>query len=165
VGVEQTRPCETAASLDGKRTRYQSKGHIAPRRPRGSSVSPGSTSWTWRGFRVPTWVTAPDGGGLDDEQCLKPCRSNPGACRPVGLGRRARIRRHPRLQRESLAERTETEHGLPVPANPRNDGALQDRGHYGLSGIAAGRRWRRNALQTTQARGWPAAQIFDLTVP
>ncbi len=29
----------------------------------------------------------------------------------------------------------------------------------------AGRRWRREAQQGTEARGWQAAEIFNLTVP
>ena len=38
-------------------------------------------------------------------------------------------------------------------------------GRYcGLFGIAAGRRRLRNGEYSTQARAWPATQIFDLTV-
>src|SRR5260370_35083695 len=82
----------------------------------------------------------------------------------MGVGRRARIRRHPRVQRESAAERTTDEHGLCVPADQRNLDPIQARGYYELPGIAAGRRWHREAQQSTEDPTWPARQILDLTV-
>lgn len=36
--------------------------------------------------------------------------------------------------------------------------------YYGLSGIAAWRRWRREPLRSTSPRIWQAAQIFNLTI-
>src|SRR4029077_5611878 len=82
----------------------------------------------------------------------------------MGVGRRARIRRHPRVQREGAAERTTIEHGLRVPANQRNDDSIQDRGYCCLSGIATGRRWPQKAESSTEARTWPTPQILYLTV-
>lgn len=50
------------------------------------------------------------------------------------------LRRHSRMQRESVAERAPTQHRLSVPPYQWNHDQIQVRGYYGVSGIAAGRR-------------------------
>ena len=56
------------------------------------------------------------------------------------------------------------EHRLPIPEDQRDHDQVSVRRHHDLSGIATARRRCRQTQRPTEDRGWPTAQIHDLTV-
>ena len=69
-----------------------------------------------------------------------------------------------RVQRESVAERTAVEYGLPVPADQRNNDSIQDGRYCGVHGIPAGWRWLGKANLPTRAHARKTKKINNLTV-